>query len=59
MTNLALVVRQLKTEKERLTRELQAIGAVLIAFGAAYSKGTGRRLSAAARARIAASQRGR
>jgi hypothetical protein len=59
MTNLDHVVRQLKTEKERLTRELQALGAALTAFGAAYRKGTERRLSAAARARIAAAQRAR
>jgi hypothetical protein len=60
MTNLPQIVGQLNKEKERLTRELKGIGAALAAFGAAYGKRTGtRRLSAAARARIAAAQRAR
>jgi len=60
MTNLAGVVRLLKKEQDRLTRELRGIGAALAAFGNAYGKGTGpRRLSASARARIAAAQRAR
>jgi hypothetical protein len=54
------VVRLLKKEQDRLTRELRGIGAALAAFGKAYVKGTGRRrLSAAARARIAAAQKAR
>jgi len=60
MSNLARVVRLLKKEQDRLTKELRGIGAALAAFGKAYGKGTGtRRLSAAARARIAAAQRAR
>jgi hypothetical protein len=59
MTNLAHVVRQLKTEKERLASELKAIGAALTAFGTAYGNHTRRKLSASARERIAAAQRAR
>jgi len=60
MNNLNGVVRLLKQEQDRLTKELQGIGAALAAFGKAYRKGTGtRRLSASARARIAAAQRAR
>jgi len=60
MPNLAGVVRLLKKEQDRLTKELHGITAALAAFGQAYVKGTGRRkLSAAARARIAAAQKAR
>jgi hypothetical protein len=60
MDNLNGVVRLLKKEQDRLTKELRGIGAALAAFGHTYAKGTGtRKLSAAARARIAAAQRAR
>ena len=60
MSKLAGVVQLLKKEQDRLTKELRGIGAALAAFGRAYGKRTGtRRLSAAARARIAAAQRKR
>lgn len=60
MSNLTGVVRLLKKEQDRLSRELRGIGAALAAFGHAYGKGTGtRNLSVAARARIAAAQRAR
>jgi len=59
MTNLARVVRQLESEKARLARELHAIGAALSAFGSTYRQMGRRRLSVAARARIAAAQRAR
>jgi hypothetical protein len=60
MDNLAGVVRLLKKEQDRLTKELRGIGAALAAFGNAYGKGAGtRKLSASARARIAAAQRAR
>ena len=59
MSNLAGVVRLLKKEQHRLTRELRGIGAALAAFGHAYGKRTGTKLSASARARIAAAQRAR
>jgi len=60
MDNLAGVVRLLKIEQVRLTTELRGIAAALAAFGHTYAEGTGtRKLSAAARARIAAAQRAR
>jgi hypothetical protein len=61
MTSLGGVVQQLKKEHERLTRELRGVTAALAAFGTAYVKGTGthRKMSAVARARIAAAQRAR
>jgi hypothetical protein len=60
MDNLAGVVRLLKKEQDRLTKELRGIGAALAAFGNAYGRGSGtRKLSSAARARIAAAQRAR
>jgi hypothetical protein len=60
MSNLAGVVRLLKKEQDRLTKELHGITAALAAFGQAYVNGTGnRKLSAAARARIAVAQRAR
>lgn len=61
MDRLTGVVRLLRKEQDRLTRELRGIGAALAAFGTAYGKQTGSRgrLSPAARARIAAAQRAR
>jgi hypothetical protein len=60
MGNMAAVVRQLKAEHDRLTKEIRAVAAALAAFGAAYGKrGGSRRLSAAARARVAETQRAR
>ena len=61
MTNLGGVVRQLKREHDRLTKEIRGIAAALAAFGAAYGKSAGTRgkMSAAGRARIAAAQRAR
>src|SRR6202166_2703040 len=60
MDNLAGVVRLLKKEQDRLTKELRGIGAALGAFGKAYGNASGtRKLSASARARIAAAQRAR
>ena len=60
MDNLAGVVRLLKNEQDRLTRDLRGIGAALAAFGNAYGKRIRtRKLSASARARIAAAQRAR
>lgn len=60
MSNLAGIVRLLRKEQDRLTRELRGIGAALAAFGKVYGKGTStRKMSASARARIAAAQRAR
>jgi hypothetical protein len=61
MATLTDIVRQLREEQVRLTRQLHAIGAALTAFGATYTNdgGTKKPLSAAGRARIAAAQRAR
>ena len=60
MANLAGVVQQLRKEHARAVNEVKKIAAALAAFGAAYGKGTAtRRLSAAAREKIAAAQRAR
>jgi len=61
MDHITGVVRLLKKEQDRLTKELHGIAAALAAFGKAYGKQTGvrGRLSAAARARIGAAQRAR
>lgn len=61
MANLTDIVQQLKEEQARLIRQLHAIGAALTAFGSTYTNGirVKKRLSAAARARIAAAQRAR
>jgi hypothetical protein len=60
MNNLAGVVRLLRKEQDRLTKELRGIGAALAAFGNTYGRRTGtRNMSASARARIAAAQRAR
>jgi hypothetical protein len=60
MANLTGIVRLLKKEQVRLTKELRGITAALAAFGHTYAKGTGtRKLSSAGRARIAAAQRAR
>jgi hypothetical protein len=57
MANLAGVIQLLKKEQDRLTKELHGISAALAAFGKSY--GNRSRLSAAARARIAAAQKAR
>ena len=60
MSSFSGVIRLLKKEQDRLTKELHGITAALAAFGKTYAKGTGtRKLSAAARARIAAAQKAR
>jgi hypothetical protein len=59
--DIATVVRQLRTERDRAAKEVQRLDAALAALnGTSYGKRTrGGRLSAAARARIAAAQRAR
>jgi hypothetical protein len=60
MANLSQIAGQLKTEEERLTRELRMVSSALAAFGARSGIQTRRRkLSAAGRARIVAAQRAR
>lgn len=60
MAKIAAIMRQLKKEHDRLSKQIRGVAAALSAFGTAYGRQTGRRrLSAAARARIAAAQRAR
>jgi len=61
MTNLSGAVQMLKKEKDRLTKQMKAVTAALLAFGTAYGKKTVTRgwMSTAGRARIAAAQRAR
>ena len=60
MNNVTGVVQLLKKEQERLTKELRGIAAALAAFGNAYGTETGtRKVSASARARMAAAQKAR
>ncbi len=61
MESMAGVVQMLRNEHDRLTREMNAVGQALSAFGAAYGKQAGKRgkMSAAGRARVAAAQRAR
>jgi hypothetical protein len=59
MTDLGGVVQILKKERDRLSKEIQAIGAALSAFTTAYGKGAAprSRMSAAGKARIVAAQK--
>lgn len=61
MANLAGVVQQLRKERDRAARTVEQLDAALAALAGVSGKGrrTGSRLSAAARARIAAAQRAR
>jgi len=62
MANLAGVVQQLKKERDRAAKTMERLDAALAALeGASHGRrtGTGRTISAAGRARIAAAQRAR
>jgi hypothetical protein len=67
MTKMGNVVRFLKLEHARLTKQIEGVSAALAAFGESYTgrRGAqktgagGRTISAAGRARIAAAQRAR
>lgn len=59
MTNLTLVLSQLEHERTRLTSQLEGLNRALSALNGTGSKRTGRTISAAGRARIAAAQRAR
>ena len=63
MANLSSIVKQLKKERDRVERQLTGLNAALMAFANVYG-GTGkparkRKMSVAARAKIAAAQRRR
>ena len=63
MVNLSVVVKQLRNERDRVERQLSGLNAALSAFAGVYAgaKPTHKRrkLSAKARAKIAAAQRAR
>jgi hypothetical protein len=60
MSNETGIVQFLKKEQDWLTKELRGISAALAAFGKAYGTETGtRKVSASARARMAAAQKAR
>src|SRR4051812_25098274 len=67
MTKMGNVVRFLKLEHARLTKQVEGVSAALAAFGESYTNGRGGRkagarreiISAAGRARIAAAQKAR
>ena len=64
MANLSGIVKQLKRERDRVEQQLSGLNAALTAFAGAY-RGTAkptrkrRKMSAKARAKIAAAQRAR
>jgi hypothetical protein len=56
------IIAVLKSEKDKVTRQLNGLNAALAAFAGTYKSGTSRprrKMSAAARARISASQKAR
>ena len=63
MANLTGIMKQLKMERDRVQRQLSGLNAALAAFAGAYNGAKPARkrwkLSAAAKARIAAAQRKR
>ena len=59
MTNLTSVLNQLEQERASLTSQLEQLDTALSALNGTGNNRTGRRMSAAGRARIAAAQRAR
>jgi hypothetical protein len=59
MTNLTSVINQLERERTRLTSQLENLNGAISALNGIGNPRTGRTLSAAGRARIAAAQRAR
>lgn len=61
MANLSGIVKQLEKERDRVESELSRLNAALMAFVGVYIKPTRKRrkMSAKARAKIAAAQRAR
>jgi hypothetical protein len=63
VVNLSSIMKQLKKERDRVERQLSGLNAALTAFAGVYSNGhpgrKKRKMSAAARKKIAAAQRAR
>lgn len=63
MANVSSILKQLKKERDRVERQLSGLNAALTAFAGVYGVGKPirkrRKMSAAARAKIAAAQRRR
>jgi hypothetical protein len=63
MPNVSSIMRQLKTERDRIANQLSGMDAALRAFAGVYSDGQPsrkrRKMSAKSRAKIAAAQRRR
>ncbi len=59
MANLASVLKQLQQEHSRLRSQLESLNNAISALNGVGNKRTGRTVSAAGRARIAAAQRAR
>src|SRR5258705_10230104 len=59
MSNLTSVINQLQQERTRLASQLEGLNSAITALNGTGKKRTGRRMSAAGRARIAAAQRAR
>jgi hypothetical protein len=63
MAGVSSIVKQLKTERDRVARQLTGLNAALAAFAGVYSgskpRGKRRKMSARSRAKIAAAQRAR
>ena len=59
MVNLTSVLNQLEQERTRLASQLQSLNSAISALNGTGNPGTGRTISAAGRARIAAAQRAR
>jgi hypothetical protein len=59
MTNIASVLNQLHLERSRLTHQIDRLNQAILALKGTSNSRTGRTLSAAGRARIAAAQRAR
>ena len=59
MPNLTSVLNQLQQERNRLTSQLERLNNAVAALNGVRKTGTGRTVSAAARARISAAQRAR
>ena len=59
MSNLTLVLNQLRQERDRLTAQLERLNTAIAALNGTGNARSSRTMSAAARARIAAAQRAR